>query len=317
MSSFGVCAMAASRRHYLGERLEPVDCERKRIGQYRCVCHPTWSLSSSSVLVSAVVLRCCAALLRLASLSGRRWRNLLQNAIELGIHVIEPHLDIRHALGERYDIRARRHAHLLQHFEHRLLHRFAKGRGCGEVGIENCATGLGIGLAVHGLDHGFRPDIQIGVTHSTPRIHGIERLAILCAFSSAIATPSPTTIYPATAPKTLQWILLRQGVGGFEAVLGTRYYGQLTLESGGNRLERLRRDFESCLLGLDQGFGSTLERIHDGRNRGAGRGRAASWWLRKRSCFARKQSPGPSSGLPPNAQPTSGICRSRCSAMSA
>src|ERR1035438_1427019 len=78
--------------------------------------------------------------LRLPALHRRGWRDLLQNAVQLGIHVIESHLDIGHALGERYYIGARRHAHLLQHLEHGLLDGLARRRRRGEVGIENRAA---------------------------------------------------------------------------------------------------------------------------------------------------------------------------------
>src|SRR5271166_175454 len=180
MSSFGVCAMAAR-----------VVITFESVWSLLTACvNGSVSTGAPAILSGPLLLRCRFGrylplpgyALRFHPLCRRRFRNTLQNAVQLGVHVVQAHLNIRHALGERNEVSTRRHAHLLQHLEHRLLHSFAKGRRRGEVGIENCATSLGIGLAIHGLDHRFRPDVEVSVTHPAPRIHWIKRLAIACLF---------------------------------------------------------------------------------------------------------------------------------------
>src|SRR5271157_229906 len=105
MSSFGVCAMAA----------RVVITFESVLSLLTASVNGSVSTGAPAILSGPFLLRCrlgrsiallgCA--LRLRPLCRRRFRNTLQNVIQLGVHVVQAHLNIRHALGERNEISTR------------------------------------------------------------------------------------------------------------------------------------------------------------------------------------------------------------------
>src|SRR5271166_4709160 len=91
---------------------------------------------------------------------GTRLRQQSVHGVQLGVQVVQLHLNVGHALGNRNKIGPAGHGQMLERFKHR-------------------AAGLRIGLGVDHIYHGLGPGVHVDVAHPAPRLHGIEALAVL------------------------------------------------------------------------------------------------------------------------------------------
>src|SRR5271166_697043 len=110
---------------------------------------------------------------------GTRLRQQSVHGVQLGVQVVQLHLNVGHALGNRNKIGPAGHGQMLERFKHRFLNCFAKWSGDGEVAVKHRAAGLRIGLGVDHIYHGLGPGVHVDVAHPAPRLHGIEALAVL------------------------------------------------------------------------------------------------------------------------------------------
>src|ERR1700733_647946 len=87
------------------------------------------------------------------------------NIVQFGIQVVQAHLDVSHAFGNRDNFSPGRHGQLLKRSEHRLFDRFAEWSGNRQIGVEHCSRSLRIGFGVYHIHHGLAPSIHIDVAH--------------------------------------------------------------------------------------------------------------------------------------------------------
>src|ERR1700674_3713738 len=208
------------------------------------------------------------------------FHNQSLDIVQFGIQVVQAHLDVGHALGNRDYVSLGRHGQLLERFEHRLFDSFAEWSGNRHVGVEHRARGLRIGFAVHHVNHGLAPGIHIDVARRPPGFHRIKPLTIVGWVFRHFTTPFSTIHqsqlrgYPAGCFVTPGWhpwrlhVLNSTTVSSWQWQTAGKRCSETTFALRSQRAPRAGTCRRSQLPGL-------LSR------------RTASWWTQKRPCSAR------------------------------